>query len=456
MTDDMVICEDLSFWYPERMEPAISDLSLRVGRGEFMLLTGSSGSGKSTLCRILNALAPKYSGGRLAGRVTVDGMDVRRRSVREMSDNVGFIFQDPEDQFVMGNVGNELAFGLENKRMSRKDIGEKIASISRELGIADLLGRRTQELSGGQKQKVVLASVLALEPPVLVLDEPTSQLDPDARHDLLELIGRLHREKGLTVLMVEHNLDDAARYADSVFDMDTKKKTKHSKSMKKHEYTRKKHVQSSGGGCVLKVKGLSKSYGGIKALTDVNLEVGRGQFICLSGANGSGKTTLAKHMVGLLKPEVGGVTVLGQDVGLAGQEVIAGMVGYVPQDPQASFFHDTVLEEVAATVRNFSARTDPAGLIASLGLAGSSSAYPRDLSVGERQRLAIACAISHEPEILVLDEPTRGIDPASRNALADILFDLNSKGATIILVTQDQHLAAQADRIISLASGRVK
>jgi energy-coupling factor transporter ATP-binding protein EcfA2 len=453
--ENVVEVRDVSYRYPRRKEPAIENLSFSIREGEFILIAGSSGSGKSTLCRMLNGLVPKYSGGWFSGRVVVGGIDTRDAEIAELSKHVGFVFQDPENQFVMTSVENELAFGLENMRLDSGEIRERVVDIAVELNIRHLLERKTAELSGGEKQKVVLASILALKPSILVLDEPTSQLDPQARREFLQTIAGLNDE-GMTIVLVEHNTGEVLDSVDRVLDLDKRGFIPPSELEAGVEYRRHYPVKAvSGRECII-VGNLSKWYAGRQVLFDINLVVHEGEFIALTGSNGSGKTTLVKHFNGLFRPEEGVVSVDGMDVSKARREDLSRIVGYVPQNPSDSFFHETVEGEVAQTLRNFNINGGAVKVLEKFNLHEQREAYPRDLSVGQRQRLALASATAYNPKILVLDEPTRGIDSKSRHTLVKLLHKIHDEGTTIIMITQDEKLAGTADRRIVLEKGRIQ
>jgi len=443
---------NVTYRYPERDDYALRGLSLKVREGEFILITGSSGSGKSTLCRLLNGLVPRYYGGALSGSVTVDGMDASKHTVGEMSTHVGLVFQDPESQIVMSTVEDEIAFGLENRMLGAGEMEERIRWVSRRLGIAHLLDRRTNELSGGEKQKVVLASTLALKPRVLVLDEPTSQLDAESRMELLRLLKSLTGE-GITVLMVEHCLDGVVGRADRVFDIDSGRKV----ILKVKPHKAAKKPKKTSGEVVLEVRGLCGGYGGRRVLDGVNLEVRAGECLAVTGRNGSGKTTLVKHFNGLLKPVAGSVRLFGMDTRETPTEVLARKISYLPQNPSDMLFCDTVEEELEFTLKHLGVGGDVEATLKKFGLAGHRDSYPRDLSVGEKQRVALAAVLVSNPGVVVLDEPTRGIDAASRETLTSTIREMAAGGTAVVVVTQDRRLAADvASRELRLGGGAVE
>ncbi|MBD3389138.1 MAG: ATP-binding cassette domain-containing protein [Candidatus Altiarchaeales archaeon] len=439
----------VSYRYPGMVEHALEGFDFSVGEGEFVLITGSSGSGKSTLCRLLNGLIPEFYGGEISGSVVVDGLETAYHSVNEMASHVGLVFQDPEDQIIMSTAESEIAFGLENKMLPVPEMRDRIAWACDRLGIGHLLDRKTFELSGGEKQKVVLASVMALKPRVLVLDEPSSQLDPISRIELFDLLSSLNGE-GITVLLVEHNIDEVLERVDWVFDMDTRSRVE----MKPSKPKTFKPSEPSGE-VVVDVEGLCFSYGGRPALNGVNLKVHRGECLAITGRNGSGKTTLVKHFNGLHRPSSGSVRVFGLDAAEAGVEALASRVAYLPQNPGDMLFCDTVEEELKLTLDHQGVEGDVDGLLETFKISRYRDSYPRDLSVGERQRVALAAVMVADPELVVLDEPTRGIDVESSAALTSLIGGMVASAKTVIVVTQDMRLVSEvASREFNLGGWR--
>jgi energy-coupling factor transport system ATP-binding protein len=440
--------KDVSYKYPDSRKNAISNFNLKVNEGDFILIRGSSGSGKTTLLKCINGLIPHYSGGFFQGRIFVNGLDTLKNSIEEISQNVGFIFQDPENQIVCSTVEGEIAFGLENKRTPRDQIGRKMIEIARELGIQPLLKRKISELSSGEKQKIILASVLALEPEILLLDEPSSQLHPESAEKLNAILFKLNQEKGITVILVDHNFNLASKL----------KKVGRVINLDKQDSACIHAKPKSGnniGKVVVRMSNLHYSYAGKKALDSVNLNVHEGEFVSIIGPNGAGKTTLLKHINGLLKPAIGNVLVCGLNTREKLVEELASTVGFLSQNPNDYLFCDTVEEEVEFTLKNLGLEGDVDGMLASLNLSEYKHSYPRDLSGGERQRVALASVLIANPKIIVLDEPTRGIDLQSKKNLVEILQELKSEGKTIVIATHDMELASFSDRVISVKEGRI-
>lgn len=497
----------------------LRDVSFHIPAGEMALVMGPSGAGKSTLLRCLNGLAPHFTGGALTGRVTVAGRDPVRATPQVMSRYVGFVFQDPEAQFVMDRVEDEVAFALENAALPRAEMQERVASVLALLELTALRHRRVTTLSGGEKQRVAMAAALALQPKILVLDEPTSQLDPSAAQEVLRALRRLNVELGMTVVLSEHRLARVAPFVDRIVYMPARgapvevgapravlrhvdaappvaalgkaldwsplplsvaearelalscacsKGIARSPSPARGFGNPLGARRGEASEPIIEARGLEAAYNREPVLRGVGLTLRAGEIGALVGPNGAGKTTLLKCLVGLLRPQRGEVSVAGTSI--AGREVadICREVGYLPQDPNALLFAETVLEELRITLRNHGLLVPPAdcpsalrpssprALLARLGLAEHASSYPRDLSVGERQRVALGAIMVTGPKALLLDEPTRGLDLEAKKRLASLLHEFRAEGMAILLVTHDVELvAAAADRVWWLQAGEI-
>ncbi|HLF27277.1 MAG TPA: energy-coupling factor transporter ATPase [Anaerolineae bacterium] len=496
----MIRFEHTSFTYPGVDTPALVDVTLQIARGEFVLVVGPSGSGKSTLLRCINGLAPHFSGGRLAGRVTVDGLDTRAHAPAELAAHVGFVFQDPEAQFVTERVEDELAFGLENLGVAPLIMRKRIEEVLDLLGIAGLRDRPLASLSGGEQQRVAIASALALQPQVLLLDEPTSQLDPLAAEEVLAALDRLNDDLGLTIVLSEHRLERVIQHADRVIALNpgepplagspreilaqialtppvttlgkalkweplplTVKEARRQVAGKQGAGRQVAGRQGAGRGNaqppILQLQHVSHAYDKRMALRDASLQVHAGEFVAVMGRNGSGKTTLLKCAVGLIKPKAGEVRVLGENIRDKPVAEVALRVGYVPQNPSTLLFADTVGDELRFTLKNHGipdGQAASAELLAALGLDGLAQAYPRDLSTGQRQRVALASICITQPPILLLDEPTRGLDNLSKERLIETLRRWQHAGTAIVMVTHDVELVARAaDRVVLMAEGEI-
>ncbi len=491
----MIHIEGLRYSYPGSPRPALAGVSLDIGEGEFVLVAGPSGGGKSTLLRCLNGLVPHFAGGRVAGRVRVAGHDPIAEGPKVLSRVVGFVFQDPETQFVVDRVEEEVAFALENLAVPPDEMEGRVKEALELVGLTPLRHRRLETLSGGEKQRVAIAAGLALRPRLLVLDEPTSQLDPMGAEEVLSALARLNRERGLTVVLAEHRLERVLPYADRLvylpgpgqsllsgpvrrvlWEMDlVPPLVRLGKRMgweplpltveEARLFVRESpHTPPSPprppAEAVLRVEGLGFSYGGRPVLDDVELTVGAGELVALMGVNGAGKTTLLRCVVGLLQPEGGGIWLEGRP--LLGRPVseICRRVGYLPQQPDDLLFAESVAEELQVTLHNHGLLENPPisplTLLERLGLREVAGAYPRDLSVGQRQRVALGAVTVTSPRLLLLDEPTRGMDYRAKEELVRLLKEWQAEGAGVLLATHDVELAAHAaDRVVLLEGGRV-
>jgi energy-coupling factor transport system ATP-binding protein len=486
---------NVTFRFPKNDAPVLRDLSLGIAEGEFVLVAGRSGSGKSTLLRTLNGLVPHFSGGRIAGQAVVAGHEPARKGPHAMSPVVGFVQQDPESQFVVSIVEDEIAFALENQGFPVTAMRERVDTVLEQLDIASLRHRRISTLSAGQKQRVAIASVLSLQPRILVLDEPTSQLDPQSAEEVLTTVRQLNRELRLTVLLSEHRLERVVPYADRMVYLPapgeppitgkprdvllqmpfapplvelgktlgwrplplTVAQAQPFAAETRLAPVGRPPDTELGHEVSIDVHGLWYRYNGSPALRGVSLQVNKGELVALMGPNGAGKSTLLRNLVGLLQPSEGQVEVAGLDTRAVPLEAVIRHVGYVPQDPSSLLFADTVCEELDFTRRSHGlppAKHDE--WLDRLGLSGLGGRYPRDLSVGERQRVALAAILVAEPELLLLDEPTRGLDPLEKQALAQFLQQLCKHGRTVVLATHDVELAAlAARRVIVMNEGRI-
>jgi energy-coupling factor transport system ATP-binding protein len=502
---------NVTYSYPGVKTPVFEELILSIPEGSFTLVVGPSGSGKSTLLRCLNGLVPHFTGGTMQGRTRVAGRDPVALGPRGMSDCVGFVFQDPESQFVVDRVEGELAFAMENMGLPELIMRRRIEEVLDQLNIAHLRDRSISTLSGGERQRVAIGAALTLQPEILALDEPTSQLDPQAAEEVLTHLHKLNQDLGLTIVLVEHRLERVLQYADQVLYLPgdsgsptygtprevmagaelapplvalgkalgweplpltikearrfvgevgglAKSQALALSSHRRIEGSEESEPPSAHSRTpTIEVQNVWFAYNGHEALRGIDLTVKSGEIVALMGRNGSGKTTLLKHLVGLLRPQEGRVELLGEDIRHREAQEIARRVGYVPQNPNTLLFADTVRDELIFTRRNHGLPVEGSPeVLRRLDLEALVGAYPRDLSVGERQRVALAAILAAEPQIILLDEPTRGLDYFQKRALARFLRDQQRLGRTIVLATHDVELVAQvADRIVLLGDGEV-
>jgi energy-coupling factor transport system ATP-binding protein len=436
----LALVERLGFSYPGSDRPALVDVSLTIEPGEVVALLGPSGSGKSTLLRALAGLVPHFHGGRFEGRVEVAGRDTRRFHPADLAGHVATLFQDPEEQVVFGRVETEVAFGLENLGTPPVEIWPRVHGALGDAGVARLAARRTETLSAGELQRVCLASVLALEPELLLLDEPTSQLDPEGAEALLDQACDL----GAAVVVSEQRPALPFERCDRVLfiDQGTVLVDAEPAAARLPAHYRPREARelpaSQGAGEILcRVDGVTFDYGSEPVLEGASLELRRGEIVALTGRNGVGKTTLAKVAAGLLEPREG----------LVERE---GRVCYLSQDPGRYLVTERAEDEVALAVGGDLGRARRA--LAEVGLGGFEHRHPRDLSSGERERLALASVLVVDPDVLILDEPTRGVDPPRKAELAALLRRAAAGRATLV-VTHDLVFAGDvADRHVMLGA----
>jgi energy-coupling factor transporter ATP-binding protein EcfA2 len=470
----LITLERVSYRYPEAERPALVDVSAAIEPGQVILLRGPSGSGKSTLLRCLNGLVPHSTGGEFRGRVNACGLDTRTHAPRELGAHIGFVFQHPDAQFVLEDVEAELAFGMENLGLSVPLMRKRVEEVIDQVGINHLRRRRIDTLSGGERQRVAIAAALSVHPRALVLDEPTSQLDPQAAEDVLQVVMRLVAELGMTTVIAEHRVERIAPLVDRIWTLDAGVlKDQDPRTALAEGGARPPVVdlalragwspiplglrdarvfaqrlpkpppcpppqagegnfhEAGWGSIICRVENLEHRYSGVPAVRGLSLSLRRGQVTALMGRNGSGKTTLLKLVAGLLRPQRGTVQADAR-------------AAYVPQDADALLFAPTVEDELRGQTPEVAAPFH-AWL----------RRYPRDLSSGERQQLAIA-VVAAESDLLLLDEPTRGLDPVVKQALSAFLRMRAAGGAAIVIATHDVEWAARiADRVLLMAEGEI-
>ena len=428
----------LTYWYPGAAGPALENVALDIDGG-LTLITGPSGGGKSTLLRVFNGLVPHFHGGRIAGRANVGDLDVFATPTRLLARSVGFVFQDPELQAVYATVDREVAFGLENLAVPAHKIAGRVADALAAAGVEHLAGRSLRTLSGGERQRVALASTLALEPRIVVLDEPTSQLDAEGAAMVLEAVSRL-TSTGRAAILSEHRpVHDAAAHIEVKGGCVSAIVGAGAPRVLTRPRTRSAPLGAEGWA----VEHVNAVLGDRQVLDDVSLVGRAGEVVVLQGPNGGGKTTLLRVIAGGLAPVKGVV------------RRAPGRIAYLPQNPTALLHKPTLREEVALTLDRSGESEAPEEILGRLGLLALSGRYPRDLSTGERQRAALATVLPGRPALVLLDEPTRGMDEAARASLIELIAALRDGGAAIVLATHDADLAtAIGDRTVIVANGK--
>ena len=491
----MAELRDVAYRYPNAETLAINRCSWSIEQGELIAVAGRSGSGKSTLLRTLNGLVPHFSGGQFGGSVMVGGMSTRTNGPIRMSKSVGFVFQDPESQVLAGSVDEDIAFALEQRGVPAGTMRKRVEELLDLLSIASLRHRDPSTLSGGERQRVAIAGALALHPDLLVLDEPTSQLDPWGAEDVLASLSRLNEDLGLTVVIAEHRLERLLHRADRVRWVD--RSAPEDSTLRPREFalqadpivlpavtrlgvglgwdpvplTVKEGRRAAStmtppalpctsrpalGDTVVSARKIGMRHGKRWILRDVDLDLHQGELLAVIGRNGSGKTTLLRSLLGHHSLEEGEVKIAGQAGRRLDAATVGRSVGYLPQQATSMLFAERVEDELRYTARQRGAEVDIASVLATVGLEGMENRHPRDLSGGEQERLALAIMLTGQPDALFLDEPTRGMDAWRKAELVGILDAYRKQGGTVLMATHDVELvAATADRVMMLGDQQV-
>ena len=441
--------------------PSLDGITLQIGKGEFILVTGPSGAGKTTFCRAVTGVILHSYGGAVGGDITVMGKYADNyRNMEELSHEVGMVFDDADAQLIFTTVEEEIKTGLETRKLTDAEIIEKLNHLYKITNTGDIKTRAPHTLSGGQKQRVAFAAALSKETPILVLDEAASELDKTARQQMYTVLKSL-TDSGKTVVLVEHMSDEAADFATRqirlekgkvVYDGLPAKDTAVIPELDRKSVDSKTTVASA--------KNLVHVYGSnnLKALDDITLDLYLGEIVAIVGENGSGKTTLIKHLNGLLRPTAGSVEIFGKDIADMRVSEIAKHVGLVFQNPDTMLFENTCIKEVSFGLKNIG-KDDPEAVLKALnevGLSSKKDVNPRYLSRGERQRLALACVLAMGQPILILDEPTTGLDLKESFEIMELLMKIRNEGKTVLMVTHSQKIAEiVADRVIEMSGGKI-
>jgi energy-coupling factor transport system ATP-binding protein len=489
-------------------------VNLEIYPGEFVLIIGPSGCGKSTLALSLNGIIPTVFGGRIKGRVFIDGVDTRASSVYALGTKIGIVFQDPDAQLCNLYVEDEIGFGPANLVMAREEVFRRIERSLQDVGESAIRQKLIYEISGGQKQRVAIASILAMEPKIILFDEPTANLDPLGAVQIFDLMKKLNREKGITVIVIEHNVDSVMCHADRLILMEqgTIKFNAPPRQVMQEQgrfvidtlglripqvaelglrmeergtclapfpltiaeaaeaiAARSSRLEFlAGNPCpaqsektppVIQTEQLNFVYpDGTRAVKDVSLEIARGDVVGIIGKNGSGKTTLTSLLIGLNKPTSGTGMVSGLHITKASTRELASKIGYVFQYPEHQFVEDTVYKEVAFSLKAQKRPPDEvnarvAQVLELFGLEKAREKHPYRLSMGQKRRLSVATMLVLNPEVLILDEPTTGQDRKNIDNIMDIMLRINRDGTTIILITHDMNLVAKYCKSVVVMDG---
>ncbi len=458
--------KNLKYFYPGSERTALNVDEFHIEKGEFILVSGPSGSGKTSLARILGGLIPEFYGGKITGEALFNSRTIFKEDKRQLRRNIGLVYQNPEKQIVMNNVEAEIAFGLENIEIESDRIKLTIDQILSDFDMEGFKNTATGNLSSGQKQKLAIASIIAMNPEMIILDEPTSQLDPEASGKIISTLEELNRRLGITVIVIEHRLKDFLRVAGRAILMKEGQIVVDDKPLEYLKIISNDHKDfplsvsnktelkpllrnTIKNNLILKVTDLQFYYDKqVKILNGVNLELNRRELLSITGANGSGKSTLLKLISRVLKPCSGSIKIKEYHKGIMN-------IGFLSQNPNDYLFNDSVEDELKYTMDNLGI-DDPSVMnrvLADFELTEFKKEYPRDLSTGERQRVALASIMVANPPVLLLDEPTRGLDNGLKMKLGRILRNLiETEDISVILVTQDYEFMLEYSDIIKIMS----
>lgn len=515
--------KELTYHYPKEIKPVIKDINLQLNKGEILFIVGESGSGKSTLAKCISGAVPNFYGGTIQGSVSIDGEDIIEMKHNKRATEVTMVFQDPESQLIMNKVHREIAFGLENVGVESSEIKRRIWEAMQFSNILDIANREINTLSGGQKQRVAITSAIAYLPNCIILDEPTSQLDPASAEDVIALIKKINEELGITIIIIEQRIDRWFDIADKVLvlsrgeiafsgnkqELYNEKKEelldflpgylKISKALNilnmpyslrearrtieafKYEYETNMVTEDlSGRQEIIKIDNLCCKYEDNLVIKGLSTRIRQGEFISIMGANGAGKSTFLKSLMGLIsysgsikvlkdsfvddnikKPTknlIGSFSGEHSEIRKLRIKDISRIIGYVSQNPNDYISKETVYSELKFTLDNYNIKDY--GVIEetlkALDLYKLKDKNPRDLSGGEVQRVAIASILVLRPKVLLLDEPTRGLDLKVKRMLGEILLELNKNGTTVILVTHDVEFASEfCSRFLLMFNGEI-
>ncbi|MFF0271286.1 ABC transporter ATP-binding protein [Kribbella sp. NPDC004536] len=492
----MIEFDQVTVTYDGAREPALREVSFTVPEGELALVIGRTGSGKSTLLRAINGLVPHFTGGTLAGRVLVAGRDTREYRPRDLADVVGMVGQDPMAGFVTDTVEDELAYSMESLGVAPDVMRRRVEETLDLLGLADVRDRALTSLSGGQRQRTAIGAALTSHPAVLVLDEPTSALDPQAAEEVLAALQRLVHDLGVTVVMAEHRLERVIQYADRVIEvpggaaavstglpaermvtapvappvvelgrlagwsplpLSVRDARRAATTLRSHLTPPPSRRARPLGPELAHCKDLVVSYGTVTALRGVSVSIKAGEVVALMGRNGAGKSTLLNALVGIVPVRAGSAVSAGTDPRRTKPKQLVKAVGLVPQEPADLLYAATVADECASADSDFKV---PAGscrrLLERLAPDVALDVHPRDLSEGQRLCLALAVVLCGAPPLLLLDEPTRGLDYGAKRRLVAILRELAAAGHAVVLSTHDVEMVAEvATRVLVLAEGEL-
>lgn len=460
---ELVIFDRVTYSYEEERQPALQNISLTIQQNELVAIIGPNGCGKSTLCQLLNGSFLSQMGGEYQGKISLNGYQVQQSSggAAPLAGQIGIVFQDADAQLVMGMVEDELAFGPENLRVAPAEIKQRIERVVQDLGISELRCNHVHELSGGQKQKVAIASVLTMDSPLIILDDVTANLDPSSKQSLLGLMDKLH-EQGFTLLVtaartggIPQRTTRVVRMEEGRIVYDGPPRQEDCQSIAAPNSLPSSEHSYSGLPALVDVRGLSYAYpNGAQPLTDISFKIYPGDFMAVTGPNGSGKTTLSKLLMGLLPAPQGAIRFQGQDISSSSIYDLTDHIGYVYQTPEHQFVTESVWEECIFGLRmqrpkRLQSRPLPQEVIDKgdemlrrIGLFEQRDKHPYQLSTGEKRLLSVASMLITEPKLLILDEPTANQDDINSTKLLQFCADLTKQEIAVLMITHDPGIAA--------------
>ena len=480
ITDDKMYLEikDVSYCYEGETLPVWEHLSCCFSKGKINAICGPSGCGKSSILYLLDGLIPHMYEGSLSGKVLLDGTDITNEMPRYRCDKIGFVMQNPESQFCTFTVEEELAFGMENLMIPRAKMKEKIETVLEYVGMSGYEEYDLNELSGGQKQKIAIAAILVAEPEILLLDEPTANLDPISRRQIFDLVQKLSKEKQMTIILVEHNIDEIIDNVDHLIELDKSGKIvvdvqnesvqETFRKMQDKQHVGKEPLICEDAGCknecILELEDISFSYQkkSEDILKHLNLKIYEQEFLAITGKNGVGKTTLMRLIFRIVKQNTGQIKLYGRSVDSYRKKELYRMMGLVFQNPEEQFITNTVWDEMMFSLKKVKIsqaekEEKVQKMLERFHLEHEKEKSPFVLSQGQKRRLSVASMLLTDQKILFLDEPTYGQDYENRQELMKDMKTLRKDGVTIVMITHDMSLVKQyASREVLIEDGQVK
>lgn len=464
--------------FPQEPKPVLKNIDFEIYRGDFIVITGGVASGKSVLLHSLTGAIPHYHKAELSGTVKILGKDIKDLPLNKMSDYVGYMMQEPQNQIISLDVFEDVAFGLGNLEIPFEQIEQTVKKTLEFVGLASYENRQTASLSGGEAQRVVLAGVLALNAPILILDQPTAELDPQGRAELYQRLGQLNKTQNLTIVLVMDRIEEVLNYANRVFYIQDGEIVKQYSPVEYYKdqielrrdrlknntpFQRDPQENGKPKEIIAEIADVTYKYkNNLLGCEDIHLEIHKGDFLAVVGLNGSGKSTLAKLLIGLLTPSNGEIKVFNRPLTKGNLTEIRAQVGFLFQNPDYQIFASTLEEEVGFSLKLRGEQNEVIDqkineCLEFVGLLDYKNMHPQRLSRGQRQLLALASILVSDPKFIIADEPTSGLDENQGYMIMDKLFDLSKNGKTILVITHDLTMAKNyANRLVALHNHRIQ